>query len=196
MTPHPVSTVPLTAASELPSGERLTLRPVRADDGARLGDYFAGVSAETRERYGPHPFDQATADEICATLDPADLLRMIATVRREGEERIVAYVLLKLGVLPSDARRYEERGLPLDPVTDCTLAPSVLDGYQNGGVGSRVMGHLLPIARGLGRRRMVLWGGVQATNERAVHFYRKWGFGKVGEFRTDRDNWDMILDLR
>ena len=34
---------------------------------------------------------------------------MTATVERDGEERIIAYVLLKLGVLPSDARRYAER---------------------------------------------------------------------------------------
>jgi diamine N-acetyltransferase len=41
----------------------------------------------------------------------------------------------------------------------------------------------------------MLWMGVQATNERAVHFYTKWGFHKVGEFYTDKNNYDMILDL-
>jgi diamine N-acetyltransferase len=185
----------LIAAGQLTSGERIVIRPLRPDDAVRLGEYFAGLSAPTRARYGPHPFDQATADAICAALDPTALLRLVATVSREGGERIVAYMLLKLGVLEQDQRRYAERGMPLDPATDCTVAPSVADDYQNRGVGSVMMAHLLRSARQMGRRRAVLWLGVQATNDRAVHFYTKCGFRKVGEFFTDKNNFDMILDL-
>ena len=28
--------------------------------------------------------------------------------------------------------------------------------------------------------------------ERAIAFYRKWGFREMGEFRTDQDNFDML----
>jgi diamine N-acetyltransferase len=186
---------PLIATGQLPSGEQIVIRPLRPDDAVRLGEYFAALSAPTRARYGPHPFDQATADAICAGLDPTTLLRLVATVPREGGERIIAYMLLKLGVLEQDQRRYAERGVPLDPATDCTLAPSVADDYQNRGVGSVMMARLLRSARQMGRRRVVLWLGVQATNDRAVHFYTKCGFRKVGEFFTDKNNFDMILDL-
>ncbi len=185
----------LTATALLRSGEPITMRPLRPDDSARFGDYLLGLSAATRARYGPHPFDQATADAICAALDPADMLRMVATVEQDGAERIIAYVLLKLGVLEPDQKRYQALNLPLDPTTDCTLAPSVADAYQDQGVGSLMMRHVLNAASRLGRKRVVLWYGVQATNARAIHFYSKWGFHKVGEFYTDKNNFDMILDL-
>src|SRR5438874_532035 len=81
-----------TSAS-LPSGEVICIRPLRADDNRRLGVYLAGLSDTTRSLWGPHPFDQATADQICASLDAAGTWRIVAIVPRDGEERIVAYVL-------------------------------------------------------------------------------------------------------
>lgn len=179
----------------LSSGEEMLIRPLRADDATRCGEYLRGLSEQTRARYQPHPFDQQTANEICATLDPDALLRLVATVPGAGGERIIAYMLLKLGVLDADQRRYEALGIPLDPSTDCTFAPSVADDYQNQGIGSMMLRHIIQAAPKLGRRRIVLWHGVQATNDRAVHFYTRWGFRKVGEFYTDKNNYDMILDL-
>ena len=185
----------LTATVALRSGELVTLRPLRADDARRFGAYLRGLSEETRARWAPHPFDQATADVLCATLDPTDILRMVATVGQEGEESVIAYTLLKRGVLEADRQRYEALGIALEDATDCTLAPSVADTYQNQGVGSLMMQHLLNAVRILGRQRVVLWLGVQAANARAIHFYTKWGFRQVGEFYTDKNNLDMILDL-
>ena len=191
------TTLPAVRSTQcsLRSGEQLTIRLLQPGDAARLGAYLHGLSAETRARYGPHAFDQATVDAICSTLNPAALLRMVGTVAQGNEERIISYALLKLGVLDEDRRRYEALAILLSQDTDCTLAPSVADAYQDQGVGSLMMGHLLRVARELGRKRVVLWLGVQATNERAIHFYTKWGFAKVGEFMTDRNNFDMIRDL-
>lgn len=174
----------------------LTRRPLRSDEAARLGAYFEALSPLSRSRYGPHPFDQATADAICAGIETDDVLRLLGTiVEGDGQERIIAYFLLKRGVWEGDAKRYEALGLPLDPATDATLAPSVADAYQDRGIGSLMAAYALETARGLGYRRVVLWGGVQAGNERAVHFYSKLGFRNVGEFFTDKNNFDMILEL-
>src|SRR5262249_19237875 len=142
------------------------------------------LSAETRSRYKPHRFDQQTVDAICATLDHRDILRLVATVPGAGGERIIAYMLLKLGVWEEDRRRYQALGISLDPDRDGTFAPSVADDYQNQGLGSQMLRHILHLAPKLGRRRLVLWYGVQATNDRAVHFYSRSGFRKVGEFYT------------
>src|SRR5690242_19074151 len=87
----------LSVSALLPSGETLFLRPLRPDDRLRLGEYFHGLSATTRGLYGPHPFDQATANAICDRLDPAQMLRMVATLPRGEDERIVAYFLLTRG---------------------------------------------------------------------------------------------------
>ncbi len=182
--------------NRLPFGELLTIRPLAPDDSARFGEYLCGLSEQTRSLYGPHAFDQETADAICAALDPSDILRMTASVPRAGRERTIAYMLLKLGVLADDAQRYERLSIALNPLLDATLAPSVADDYQSRGVGSLVMKHLLHVATVLGRKRIVLWGGVQARNARAVNFYTKWGFRKVGEFYAHGlDNFDMILEM-
>jgi diamine N-acetyltransferase len=103
---------------------------------------------------------------------------------------------VKLGVWESDSKRYTALGIPLEGNTDCTLAPSVSDNNQSHGIGSVMMQYILMHVKDLGWRRMALWGGVQALNDRAVHFYTKHGFVKVNEFVCDDLlNYDMILNL-
>lgn len=191
---------PLTLAREIDfaSGERALLRPLVATDRERLGRYFAELSSETRGRFGPHAFDQATADRLCDTIDASQVLRVVATLEGGAEERIVAYFILMFSVTPHEAARFAERGVVLDGDRDCTLAPSVADDYQNTGLGSRVMPYLFWLATGLGRRAVVLLGGTQATNARAIHFYRKHGFREVGAFEAPQGvgNLDMMAFLR
>ena len=182
----------VSSGEVLASGQRVYFRPLRADQAAALGAYFTGLSQATRGVYGPHPFDQETADGFCAALDSAHTLRMLAWV----EEKIVAYFVVELGVRAGDRRRYEALGLALYDETDCTLAPSVADAYQSQGLGSLMMQHLLGLLPRLGRQRMLLWGGVRADNPRAVHFYTKFGFQRVGDFEAGgTNNYDMIADL-
>lgn len=187
----------LTDTVTTPSGARFTVRVLRDDDAEPLGRYFLSLSEDTRRRYGPHPFTQQEADKICAGLDYNRDLRFVALPRREGPAEIVAYFILYLGVKDGDRRRYEARGMPLDDATDCTLAPSVADGHQEQGLGSAIMVKVMDAARRLGRKRMVLSGGVQATNARAIHFYDKFGFRRVGDFETkgNLNNHDMIMKL-
>ena len=70
------------------------------------------------------------------------------------------------------------------------------DAYQQRGLGSALFPRLVDAARRLGRRRIVLWGGVRADNPRAEYFYRKLGFVECGQFQTrDTNNYDMLLAL-
>ena len=158
-------------------------RPLLADQAAALGAYFTGLSQATRRVYGPHRFDQETADGFCAALDSAHTLRMLAWIEEEGVERIVGYFVVELGVRAGDRRRYEALGLVLHDETDCTLAPSVADAYQSEGLGSLMMQHLLGILPRLGRQRMLLWGGVRADNPRAVPLLHQIWFSARGRFR-------------
>ena len=184
-----------TTGVNLSNGQTACLRPLSADNGDILGEYFLGLSKTTRGFYGPHPFDQATADNICREIRHAETLRMLATIEQDGQEHIVAYFLVFFGILDGDRPRYDKLGIALDQDTDCTLAPSVADAYQNTGVGSLVMTHLISVLHRCGRKRVVLWGGVQERNERGVHFYKKFGFQKIGEFMSKNNNYDMIADL-
>jgi GNAT superfamily N-acetyltransferase len=178
-------------------GAPVMFRLVTANDARILGDYFLSLSEDTKRRYGPHPFDRATAEHLCATTDPAQTLRMIATTSSGPDEQVIAYFILVLGIHDFDAEHYAKLNLPLNAETDCTLAPSVSDAHQSHGLGSILMRQLKVIARQVGRKRMVLWGGTQGTNERAIHFYHKHGFVTVGTFDQPPGflNYDMIMDL-
>ena len=186
----------LRASLTLRSGADATLRSLHADDPDLLGAYFASLSSRTRDFYGPHRFDSETADRLCReTRTDTEVVRFVVTVRDGEGARIIAYFIVGFRMQDSDTKRYVARGTPLDDRTDAYLAPSVEDGYQDTGVGSAVMGHLVPWLRGLGRRRLMLLGGVQQRNERAIAFYRKWGFRIVGDFQTRAACHDMIAPL-
>jgi GNAT superfamily N-acetyltransferase len=178
-------------------GAPVHFRHTRTDDALILGDYFLGLTDETKRRYGPHRFDRETAQMLCTSTDPAQTLRMIATIGEGNAEQVIGYIILILGIREDDAKRYEQLGIPLNADTDCTLAPSVADAHQSRGLGSICMKHLISVARRVGRKRMVLWGGTQATNYRAVHFYEKHGFRTVGFFEEPPgfNNHDMIMEL-
>jgi len=194
----------VTVRTVLESGEAICIRPLASDDQELLGRYFLGLSSETRSFYGPHPFDQPTADTFCAEIDSSMTIRMVAVTGSGDKERIVGYFIAVTGVKESDTKRYADHGITLIDETDSTLAPSVADDYQDFGVGSQIMRHLLKVLKDIGRLRLVLMGGVQERNARAVHFYEKFGFVRVGDFaangtvkgRKQRiNNYNMILNL-
>jgi GNAT superfamily N-acetyltransferase len=188
---------PPAARIKLKSGRQATLRPLEAGDAPALGRYFLNLGETTRLFYGPHDFDQATADRLCASAGERDtIVRMVATVSDDRGESIIAYLLLSLGVSGGDYDRYAALGMPLDHQTDCSVGPSVADEYQNQGVGTAIFEQLFASLRSMGYRRMILMGGVRAPNSRGRHFYGKVGFRTVGEFRTPGfDNYDMIKQL-
>ena len=166
ITPTDITQEPMLISTsvELRTGERALLRPLTPKDTGILGSYFLSLSDETKRRYGPHPFDQATADKLCAENDYAHTIRMLAVTGQGANEHVVAYFILVLGVGEDDASRYAKLGMILNAATDCTLAPSVADAYQDKGVGSLMMKHVLETTRRLSKQRMVLMGGVQATS--------------------------------
>ncbi len=177
-------------------GRELIFRLFTREDAEPLGRYFEGLSDATRRRYGPHAFTMDEAKRLCAELDYGKTMRFLAEVNGE----IVAYFIVLVGFREPDEKHYSGYGLNLDGRRVCTLAPSVADAWQNSGLGSAMMGELIPLMRRLGFRWMVLFGGTLAVNERAIHFYRKHGFNQVGTFQTTVnnapvDNLDMVLDL-
>ena len=199
LTPADIQAHPrcIAGSVRLATGQIATLRPLEKGDSAILGAYFLGLSEDTKRRYGPHPFDQATADQFCANIQDGDTIRMLATIPQGEQEQVLAYFIFVLGTGEAEGKRYAALGIALDPALDCTLAPSVADAYQNTGLGSLLMRQVKEIASALGRRWMVLMGGVFVTNERAVHFYEKHGFRKVGGFENSPGlhSYDMILEL-
>ena len=182
-----------------PAGLELTFRPLTSADAAILGAYFLGLSEDTIRRYGPHPFDQATADKLCAAIDFAEAIRMLATLAGPEGEQVVGYFIFQLDAPAGERTRYAEAGITLDPQTDCIIAPSVADAYQNHGLGTPLMQYIFELARRLGRKHILLNGGVYLTNERARHYYEKNGFQRVRTFEgppgSGKFSYDMWREL-
>ena len=188
----PLEKVSMTTTISLRTGEDVLLRPLVPADAALLGDYFNGLSTDTRQVYAPHPFDQETADRLCATIDTNSIVRLVALI----DNCIVGYFIIVLGVRDSDMQRYVDYDISLSKTEDCAIAPSLADAYQGLGLGRLVLGHCRSIAQQLGFKRMILSGGVRTGNSQAITFYEKTGFRQAGGFeRPGYSSYDMIANL-
>jgi ribosomal protein S18 acetylase RimI-like enzyme len=186
----------LTAPGSTPDGTAFTWRLLRPDESAPLGRYFDDLSDAVRGMYGPHKLTAEFARTFCDELDYRRFLPFLAWRDGADPREICAYFLVQVGTREGDARRYVDHGEPLVDDECATLAPCVADAWQERGLGSALFPHVAASLRRLGRRRLVLWGGVRGDNPRAQHFYRKVGFRHVGNFLVrDVDNLDMVLDL-
>lgn len=177
----------------LNNGEEFTFRPLLSSDSKSFGNFLEGLSADTRNRYAPHPLTFEEAKKICLTLKDSEVLRLIA-INKKGV--IVGYFILSFTFREEELNRYHNYGLPIILGKDVRIAPVIADVYQNKGIGSIMMKETINVSRKLGLRYLVLWGGTQATNERAIHFYNKFGFINVGKFeKNNKNNYDMYLEL-
>jgi diamine N-acetyltransferase len=144
-----------------------------------------------KKRFGPHQFNpQALIDFY----QDSDLhLGYVATVT--GANKIIAYCTIKRGYLEHDSNRLQSYGITLNHKTDCTFAPSVADDWQSCGVGNHLFQFILSDLKSASINRIILWGGVQTNNDKAVNYYKRNGFKTLGQFNYNRENYDMLFDI-
>lgn len=169
----------------------MTLRPLNSSDENRLFDYFHFLSPLTKSRYGPHPFDWETITALCR----GGYKDYKSYVMVNGEQSFVAYSVVKKGYLEDEVPRLSKYSMPLDHEHDFTLAPSVADDYQSKGLGSLMLKLLFKELHRLKAQKVVLWGGVQESNQQAVQFYLKHGFRTLGYFQHHGKNLDMVKEF-
>jgi diamine N-acetyltransferase len=173
------------------NNKQVLLQRLNTDDYDKLVDYFHCLSQDTVKRFGPHRFDKQSIVELYD--HSADYKGYIAKDTETSE--IIAYSIIKTGYLEHDCSRLQSYGLTPDNTTDCTFAPSVADAWQSMGVGNSLFNFILSCLKADGISRIILWGGVQSDNIKAVNYYIKNGFRIVGEFQYNGPNYDMILEL-
>ncbi len=175
----------------LPNEDHILFRRVTADDLENLLLYLHQMSPDTRKRFGPHQFDRNTLSQLYE--NSSDHIGYIAVEKHTG--KIIAYAILKKGYLEHDRQRLDSYGLQTDHQTDCTYAPSVADDWQGRGHGTALFKYILSEVEKMPFRRIILWGGVQAENERAIRYYQNNGFTRLGEFQYNGNNFDMVYNL-
>jgi len=101
-------------------------------------------------------------------------------------------------IVKGDIERYRGYGIELDNDTVCRLSPCIADDYQSQGLGllvtpddyqSQGLGllvtpHKVDVAHRFGQKSIILLGGVLTKNHRAIRFYEKNGFQKLGMWIT------------
>jgi len=171
------------------NNKQILLRQFNINDVDLLTDYLQSLSSETKKRFGPHPFDKQSVFNLYK-----DLGTYLGYVGVDTEtNEIVAYSIIKFGYIEHDRIRFQSYGIAHESNTDCTFAPSVADKWQSCGIGNQLFQFIISDLLSKGIKRVILWGGVQATNEKAISFYKKNNFKTVGQFTHHGENYDMIL---
>lgn len=155
----------------------ITMRRATGDDVALLAEmgaetffdaYVNDIAAAQLAEFVDEAFGVA---QQAAELADEAVIVLIA----ESEGQAVAYALLRAweaapeGLPPAIAGR---RSMELGRIY-------ARKAWMGRGVGSALMGACLELATARGFEMM--WLGVWERNERAIGFYRKWGFEEVGE---------------
>ena len=170
------------------------MTPVRLatlSDIPALLEYFSRLGPETRSRFAPHAFDDPTLHHLLNR----DSGHIAFVAINEESGHIIGYAVARLFYEDHEKERFQKYGWTPNDITDVFYAPSVADEHQGKGIGQLLMAEARQALTRMGRSRILLWGGVQASNDRAVAHYRKAGFTELGRFEWNGSNLDMALDL-
>ena len=167
------------------------LRRLTTNDLDKLADYLHQVSDEVKNRFGPHHFNKEAILEFYSW--PHENIGFVA--EDVANESIIGYSIIKCGYLPQDKERWEGYGFDLDSMKCCTFAPSVTDNWQGIGIGKQLLQYILQELSVAGIQQVLLWGGVQSDNAKAIKFYKSFGFETAGSFDHFGSNYDMILHV-
>lgn len=178
----------------LKNNNPVDIRLLKQQNEESLFAYFENLSAQTKSRFGPHPFDKNTVHLMCRFLSP-DILRYIAL--EPVTNKIIAYMLIRKGMLESDKKRLQENNIFINESIACSFAPSVADDWQGTGLAGKMFSLIEnDLKEKTTYKTIVLWGGVQSSNQNAVQFYLKNGFTPKGNFlHNNMDNQDMLKEL-
>jgi len=157
-------------AFTMESGKRVDFRPVQSRDTEMLWRMFSTLSERSLSNLAP-PFTRERVERWTSNIDYDKILTIVAVVEEKGEQRIVGSASLSINQREI-SRHTAELGI------------AVHDDYQNIGIGTAMLRHLLGIARVKKLRK--LWLLVNTDNDRAVHIYKKAGFEIEGKLRDER----------
>ncbi|MFI8870163.1 GNAT family N-acetyltransferase [Streptomyces sp. NPDC053707] len=176
-------------------GSAVVVRPLTHADAGHLARFLEALSRASRRFSTFDGYDLATARELRDAIARHDKLRLVIEEVPSG--RIVGLIEFSLDLTPADIARYRGAGIHLSAATDCRFGPTPADDHQDRGLGTLVLPWVMETAGCSPGRGSSCWGGVRADNPRAIRYYEKNGFQRVGRF-TEADGTlspDMMLAL-
>lgn len=166
-------------AVTLKSGKKVDLRPEHPSDTEMLWEMFSTLSEKSTSNLAP-PFTRERIEKWTSNIDYDKVLTIVAAIDENGERRIVGSASLSLGTREVSKHTAE-------------LGMAVHDDYQNMGIGTTMLKHLLDLARMKKLRK--IWLLTDTDNERAIHIYRKAGFEIEGRLRNEKHLKGQYKDL-
>lgn len=152
-----------------------------------ISSYLHAFDEQTARFFAPHPSDPGSIQAFYT--DPQH--RGWCAVD-EASGSLAGYAILRLDITFHDRDRMAGYGFRLDSRIDASFAPSVAAVARGTGLADALWRQVLRDAVDHGRRRIFLWGGVKAENQRAIRFYERLGFVRIGRFHHEGENIDMV----
>ena len=152
------------------NGMKLEFRPKLFSDAEMLWEMFSTLSESSVSNLIP-PFTRERIEGWTTNIDYDEVLTIVALVKENYHQRIVGSASLKFDPNEHSKHRAE-------------LGITVHDDYQNLGIGTALVKHLLDIAKMKKIRK--IWLQVNTNNNSAIHVYRKAGFQIEGKLVKER----------
>ena len=150
-------------------GIKVEFRPCQSDDTEMLWEMFSTLSENSVSNLIP-PFTRERVKGWTSNIDYNKVLAIVAVIE-EDQKRIIGDASLKFNS-NEDSKHKAELGI------------AVHDKYQNKGIGTDLLRHLLNIAKMKKLRKV--WLEVVTSNTIAIHIYKKAGFRIEGKLIKER----------
>lgn len=151
------------------NGETLRFRPEKSSDTEMLWAMFSTLSEASVSNLIP-PFTRERIESWTSNIDYNEVLAIVAVIEEKGMRRIVGSASLKFNSQEVFKHKAE-------------LGITVHDNYQNLGIGTALLNHLLTIARM--KKLKKVWLMVNTGNDKAIQLYKKAGFEIEGTMRKE-----------
>lgn len=168
------------------NGEKVFFRPEQSGDTEMLWEMFSTLSEESVSNLIP-PFTRERVESWTNNIDYDQVLAIVAVIEEKSEQRIIGSASLKFN--QQEALKHKAE-----------LGITVHDNYQNMGIGTALLKHLISIARMKKLKKIYLH--VSTANDRAINMYKKAGFKTEGKLCKEsyikgkyRDEYRMALLL-
>jgi L-phenylalanine/L-methionine N-acetyltransferase len=175
-----------TATFTSRNGKKFSFRPEEATDTEMLWVMFSSLSETTILNLVP-PFNRERIESWTNNIDYNEVLAIVAVTEDDYEQRIVGSASLKF----NDQEVFKHKA---------ELGIAIHDDYQNLGIGTALLNHLLAIAKM--KKLKKVWLAVRTENNRAFQIYTKAGFEVEGTLRKEmffkgeyRDEYRMAVFL-